>query len=250
MKKIAWLLLIVLAPARNTGNNFVGVKEGECPWAVRVLKISGDGKTTLFTGSLIDPTWILTSASCCTQPETNQYTWKVLLSASCQSIATPSIEDKKTWGNDIGLVQLRTAVGGKNIHLAKLPKDRDDSVEELGQMGGYVPSGIAEASTKLAKPLEMPVYPSVICPAFHWLERVGHGFCAGNRHAAQITQSDLGAGFVIKTKPRVIGVVSEIMPRGILYSPVYMVKVWSHLDWLRKTMKSQHRSTGLPSDSA
>ncbi|GAA55015.1 hypothetical protein CLF_106429 [Clonorchis sinensis] len=227
MNKIAWFLLIVLAPVLSKnglpGDNFVGVKEGECPWAVRVLKTDGKGKTTLFTGSLINPSWILTSASCCTQSENNQYTWKVLLSVSCgtfcsyltaasvrvavhdgyiisflfrmeldvlRCIPKPeyNIEDKQTWGNDIGLVQLKTAVGGKNLHFAKLPKDRDEEIEEMGQMGAYVPSGIAQASTKLAKPIEMPVYPSIICPAFYWLGREGHGFCAGSRYAAQIVQ--------------------------------------------------------------
>ncbi|KAG5453105.1 hypothetical protein CSKR_104189 [Clonorchis sinensis] len=207
MNKIAWFLLIVLAPVLSKnglpGDNFVGVKEGECPWAVRVLKTDGKGKTTLFTGSLINPSWILTSASCCTQSENNQYTWKVLLSVSCHTpvasemeldvlrcIPKPeyNIEDKQTWGNDIGLVQLKTAVGGKNLHFAKLPKDRDEEIEEMGQMGAYVPSGIAQASTKLAKPIEMPVYPSIICPAFYWLGREGHGFCAGSRYAAQIVQ--------------------------------------------------------------
>ncbi|OON17890.1 trypsin, partial [Opisthorchis viverrini] len=203
MNKIACFLLIALAPPHIPGDNFVGVKKGECPWAVRVLKLGGDGKITVFTGSLIDPSWILTSASCCTQSESNQYRWKVLLSATCQTIVASGIEldvlhcipkpeynikDKKTWGNDIGLVQLKTAVRGKNIHLAKLPKAKDEAIERLGQMGGYAPSGMAQASNKFVKPVEMPVYPSGICPAFYWLGRQGYGFCAGNRQAADVTQ--------------------------------------------------------------
>ncbi|TGZ74615.1 hypothetical protein CRM22_000840 [Opisthorchis felineus] len=254
MTNLATVLLLMITTVKEARSP--DIRPPKCSWVVRIEKRWWTGTRELYTGSLIDENWVLTAGSCCPERNKTLYSYKVLLSASCESVgfSNSAIEvkqcishpdynrsDKSTWGNDIGLVELVTplAFPSRALRFVQLPKSEDAGTKvKLGLFMGFKTSYLFEESAKEERNFEMPVFAPIICPAFYWPRRQQRGFCAGGPNQAQFTPGDRGAGLVEVSEKQstLVGVLSEIMPHRALYIPIFFVRVASHSDWLNETV--------------